>query len=111
MRNTPKTAMLLTMLATAWTYTSQTHADVIDDAYRMCGAFTQTGMVSDCEVKGGEQAVIVTMPMRAIDAIKACPQIANMTAQAGAHFTGEWRLRIFSPDSVRPIATCKLAVQ
>jgi hypothetical protein len=29
-------------------------ADVIDDAFRLCAAAKQTGMTSQCEVKGGE---------------------------------------------------------
>lgn len=86
------------------------HGDVVDDAYRLCSAFQQTGMVSDCQVRGGKQAVDVTMPMRATEAIKACPQMARLAAQAGAHFEGEWQLRIFSPQSVRPMATCRLAL-
>jgi hypothetical protein len=83
-------------------------ADVIDDAFRLCAAAKQTGMTSQCEVKGGSRAIEMTIDTTSAEARKMCVGIVGMMAKQTRSFASKWELRIFSPYGPRPIASCTL---
>jgi hypothetical protein len=83
-------------------------ADVIDDAFRLCTAAKQTGMASQCEVKGGSRTIEMAIDTTSAEARKMCVGMVDMMAKQTRSFAGKWELRIFSPFGPRPIASCAL---
>lgn len=84
-------------------------ADVIDDSYRLCTTFENTGMSTECEVKGRGSTVDVTIDTNGGEARKICAGVVEMMAEQTRSFAGKWKLRIYSPYSGdRPIAVCTL---
>ncbi len=106
-----KTQFYLRMLlAASMALSSQVaSADVIDDAYRLCTTFENTGLSTECEVKGWGSTVDVTIDTNGVEARKICAGVVDMMAEQTRTFAGKWKLRIFSPYSgERPIAVCTL---
>jgi hypothetical protein len=84
-------------------------ADVIDDAYRLCKAMDDTGLTTQCEVKGWGSTVDVRIDTNGAEARKICTGVVDMMAKQTRTFAGKWKLQIFSPYSGdRPIAVCTL---
>lgn len=92
--------MLISTIATA---------DVVDDAYRLCGAMEATGLTTECEVRGFGSTVDVTVDTNGSEARQICAGVTDMMAKKTQTFAGKWKLRIFSPYSgKKPIAVCTL---
>ena len=87
----------------------QSFADVVEDAYRLCATFENTGMSTECKVSGWGSTVDVTIDTNGGEARKICAGLVEMMAEKTRSFAGKWKLRIFSPYSgERPIAVCTL---
>lgn len=85
----------------------QAHADAVDNAYRVCEVFKNTGMSSDCKVKGG-RSIHVSMDTTGVEANKICRGVVSQLAGAMS-FDSKWTLRIFSPFSGdNQLASCTL---
>jgi len=85
------------------------HADVIDDAYRVCSAMERTGLTTECKVNGWGSTVDVRIDTNGSEARKICSGVVDAMAQKTRSFAGKWKLRIFSPYSgEHPIAVCTL---
>ncbi|NEZ04978.1 hypothetical protein G4Y73_12540 [Wenzhouxiangella sp. XN201] len=89
--------------------------DVVSDAFRVCAAFEETGVVSDCNVSGWGHSIEVTIDTSGSEAIKMCRESANMITGMTDSFTKAraegfpWELKIFSPFSGdRPLASCQI---
>lgn len=84
-----------------------------DDAFRVCAALRESGATT-CEVDVNltEPSYInTTMPMSMREAREMCAGVVHITKQSTDGFERSklpWELRIFSPYSVRPIASCRL---
>jgi len=84
-------------------------AEVVDDAYKLCSALEDTGLTTECEVKGWGSTVDVRIATSGGEAMKICSGIVNMMAKQTRSFNGKWKLQIFSPYSGdHPIASCTL---
>lgn len=80
-----------------------------DDAFLLCKAMEGTGLTTECKVQGYDRAVDVTIDTTGAEARKICVGVAAEMTKYTANFSGQWKLRIFSPYSGnRPIATCAL---
>jgi hypothetical protein len=83
--------------------------DVIDDAYMLCKVFENTGMSTECNVRGGSSSVEVTLDTNGVEGRKICASVVAEMATVTGNFAGKWKLKIFSPYSGnRPIAVCTL---
>lgn len=83
--------------------------DVIDDAHRVCSAMRNTGLTSECDVKGAGRTVDVRIDTTGLEAKKICKGAAEEISKMTKRFKGEWKLRIFSPYSGdHPLAVCAL---
>lgn len=84
-----------------------------DTATRLCAALKRSGATA-CEIDFNfNQANFIdaTIPMSIVEARKACDGIVAMVKADNDGFSKAkkpWELRIFSPSSVRPIASCRL---
>lgn len=84
------------------------YADAVDNAYRVCEVFKNTGISSDCKVKGFGSYIDVSMDTNGREANKICRGVVDQLAGVYS-FNNEWTLRIFSPFSGdNQLASCKL---
>ena len=82
---------------------------VVDDAYKVCKAMTNTGLVSECTVHGFGRTVDVRIDTSGAEARKICAESSSMISKMTPRFAGQWQLQIFSPFSgEHPIAVCPL---
>jgi hypothetical protein len=97
-------------LITVWAWQLQTaHADVIDNAFRVCEGFKHSGITSECSVNGWKSTIDVRIDTNGIEAQKMCVGFKAVLAQQKTYFGGTWTHRIFSPFSgEHPLATCIL---
>lgn len=88
---------------------AQTNTSV-DNAFRLCGAFDQMGLLSDkCSVSGWSSAVDISVDTTAIEAHKICAISVNFAREHGINFDAGWQLRIYSPFSNgNTLAVCSL---
>lgn len=56
-------------------------ADVVDDAYRLCGAMEATGLTTECEVRGFGSTVDVTVDTNRSEARQICAGVTDMMAK------------------------------
>ena len=83
-------------------------AEAIDDAFRLCIALENTGLIIECEVNGWGSTVDVRIDTLRSEAKKMCSYIVDMVADYARSIDEEWILRIFSPYSGDyPIARCR----
>lgn len=85
-------------------------SDTVDNAYRLCSTFDDTGFLSEpCDVSGWNQAVDVSIDTDSSEARKICSGVAGIMAQKNIRFDRGWKIRIYSPYSNNnTIATCNL---
>lgn len=84
-------------------------AQAIDDAYRVCTALNNTGLTSECQVKGWGHTIDVRIDTTGIEARKICDGAVKTISQMTRNFKSEWKLRIYSPFSEdHPLAVCVL---
>ena len=90
-------------------YVPKERSSVVGDAYRVCEAFQNTGLVTECDVNGSDEFIDVRIDTSGAEARKICSQIIPMVSKHTRKFSGRWKLRIFSPYSgSRPITMCVL---
>lgn len=81
--------------------------DPVGDAYKVCQAFTNTGMTTECNVGGFASTIDVRMDMNSEEARKTCVGAVELVGKQTPSLAGRWKLRIFSPYSGdHPIAVC-----
>jgi len=81
----------------------------VEAAFMLCSAMKNTGLTTECEVKGWGSSVDVRMDTNGEEARKICVGVVKMMAAKTNAFNGKWELRIFSPFSgEHPIASCTL---
>ncbi len=79
----------------------------VEDAFKVCQAFTNTGLTTECDVGGFESTIDVRMDMNSEEARKTCIGAVELVSKKIQSLSGRWKLRIFSPYSgEHPIATC-----
>lgn len=111
--------LILAMIVglTAWNTEAIAAADPVSQAYGLCKVFMATNLASNCQVTTSftkAPSIDLTIDTTASDALDMCRQMPALIAQTLAKdnlpdtFTSEWRLRIFSPYSQRPLAVCAL---
>jgi len=106
----PTYPVLIAVTLLAFACPRNAHADVVDDAYKVCAAMENTGLTTSCKVDGWKGAIDVRIDTSSTEARKICEGVAEMMAQqTGSFRDGRWKLQIFSPYSGdQPVAVCKL---
>lgn len=116
-----KTALLLVILALPLTFTGCDNSDsqqestpgkpgAADDTSKLCSSIEGTGLAKQCSVNSRYSAVDVIIDSNDDEVARnICADVANKMTQLTAHFSGPWKLQIFSPyRSDKPMATCLL---
>jgi len=82
----------------------------VENAYIICGAAEETGMLSqECNVSGFNSTVDLYIDTNSREAMKICRGIRDGARSEGLKFGNDWTIRIFSPFSGdRTIAQCSL---
>lgn len=104
-----KKSVLIIGVFIAFTFQgSNAYADAIDNAYQVCEVFKNTGMSSDCKVRGFGSYIDVQIDTNGREANKICRGVVNQLADIMS-FDSKWTLRIFSPFSGgNQLASCTL---
>jgi hypothetical protein len=81
-----------------------------DDMAGLCSSIVGAGLAKQCTVNSREGLVGVMIDSFDDEVARnACADIAEKTTQLTAHFSGQWKLQVFSPyRSDKPMATCLL---
>jgi hypothetical protein len=80
--------------------------DEFDDAVKVCTAFQNTGMTTECELGAG-RLIDVRMNTTPSEAQKICVKTVEVVSPYTKKLVPQWQLRIFSPYSGdHPIAVC-----
>ncbi len=105
-----KSAVLISTFCVGMTtFNGKVNADAVDDAFRLCSALEETGLTTECEVKGWGSTVDVRIDTTSSEERKMCAGVVDMMAQQTRSFGSKWEFRIFSPYSGdHPIAKCTL---
>ena len=82
----------------------------VDNAFRVCQVFDNTGLGSaPCEVSGWNATVTATIDMTSAEARLTCAQVVDALRDKKLRFERRWTLQIRSPYSGdKSIAFCKL---
>lgn len=105
----PRTRVQLVAAATLFLSATPVFADAVEDAYRICKSVEQTGLSTDCKVRGWSSTVDITIDTNGAEAREICMGISEQMAQRTRSFDGKWKLRILSPYSgEKAIAVCTL---
>ncbi len=116
-----KTTLLLVILALFLTISGCGNSDsqqksapgkpgAADDTSRLCSSIEGAGLAKQCSVNSRNSAVDVMIDSNDDEVARnTCADVANKMTQLTAHFSGFWKLQIFSPyRSDKPMATCVL---
>ena len=95
--------------------TSVVNNSVVNDAFRVCTAFRQTGLTTECKVLTYQRSIDVSINTNELEARKMCTGIVEMVTGLSDQFAlsrlagAPWELRISSPfDKDFHLATCDL---
>jgi hypothetical protein len=80
----------------------------VDDAYRVCAAFTGTKLTTECTVHAGARSIDVRIDTSGEEARKMCAGSVEKIGSYTANLHETWKLQIFSPFSGdHPMAVCQ----
>lgn len=84
--------------------------DDVENAYIICSAAEETGLLSqECNVSGFNSTIDLYIHTNSREAMKICRGIRDGARSEGMKFGNDWTIRIFSPFSGdRTIAQCSL---
>lgn len=91
-------------------FTAPAAADPVTNAFMLCEAADNTGLLTKpCEVSGWGSAIILTIDMSSSEARQLCQMFQGFSRDRGLGFRNEWKLEVKSPYSGgEPIAYCML---
>jgi hypothetical protein len=116
-----RTTLLLVILALFLTITGCGNSDsqqesvpgktgAADDTSKLCPSIEGAGLAKQCAVNSRYSTVDVVIDSNDDEVARnICADVADKMTQLTAHFSGSWKLQIFSPyRSDKPMAACVL---